>query len=92
METRTQLTRALARRDRHRQRRLAVRALTLAAVALLVAGSVEVVLRYGFAPPLLVPACVALLALEFHWAARLLAWGLERLTRFMRFLRKVVPT
>jgi hypothetical protein len=88
-QTRTHLTRALARRERHRQRHLVVRALTLLAVGALIAGSVEVVLRWGFSPPLLVPACVGLLALEFHWAARLLAWGLERLTRFGRKLRRI---
>jgi hypothetical protein len=61
-----------------------------AAVAVLVAASVELFLRFGFLPPLVVPAVIALLALEFRWAARVLAWGLERLARFTRRLRGVM--
>jgi hypothetical protein len=83
------LTRALARRDRHRERSLHVRALPLTAVAALVAASVELFLHFGFLPPLLVPALVALLALEFRWAARVLAWGLERLGGLTDRLRRI---
>ena len=86
----TALARALARRERHRQRPLAVRALNLTAVAVLVAASVYVWLLHGFMPPLVVPAALALLALEFHWAARVLAWGLERLAQFMQRLRRLL--
>ncbi len=85
----TSLTRALARRERHRERPLGVRALPFAALAALVVASVELFLRFGVLPPLLVPAVIALLALEFRWAARVLAWGLERLARFTRPLRNM---
>src|SRR4051812_21075870 len=83
------LRRALARRDRHRQRPFVLRALTVVALILLVAASAEVWLRFGLLPPLLLPATIALLELEFAWAARLLAWGLERLARFARRSRRV---
>ena len=86
--TNTALARALARRSRHRQRSLAVRALPFAGLVVLVGVSVEIFLRFGFLPPLLVPAIVALLALEFRWAARLLAWGIARVTRFIRWVRR----
>jgi hypothetical protein len=86
----TSLSRALARRERHRARPLVVRGLTLAAAVALVAGDVDVYLRFGFLPPLVVPIVVALLALEFHWAARLFAWGAERLRRYGRGLRALV--
>jgi uncharacterized membrane protein YdfJ with MMPL/SSD domain len=86
----TALTRALARRERHRRRALGIRALTFAALALLVAVAVTLFLRLGFLPLLFVPAVIALLALEFRWAARALAWGLERLARFVRRVRRVV--
>ena len=59
------------------------------AVVLLVAASVEVTLGFGFSPPFLLPAVIAILALEFHWAARLLAWGIERWVRFIRRLRRL---
>jgi hypothetical protein len=84
----TPLARALARRERHRARPIALRALPLVAVAVLLATSVEVYLRVGFLPPLVLPAVVALLALEFHWAARLLAWGIGRVTRLIRRVRR----
>jgi fatty acid desaturase len=83
------LTRALARRERHRQRPLAVRALPFVAVGILVAASVAAFLRLGFLPPLVAPAIVALLALEFVWAARLLAWGIGRVTRVARGLKRI---
>src|SRR3954463_14252644 len=86
----TALGRPLARREPHRRRPLVLRALTVAAVLVLVAAAVEVWLRFGFLPPLFLPAVIALLALEFRWAARVLAWGLERLARFAQRLRRVV--
>src|SRR3954451_8611801 len=88
--TNTALARALARRWRHRQRSLAVRALPFAGLVVLVGASVEIFLRFGFLSPLLVPAIVALLALEFRWAARLVAWGIARATRLIRWLRRTV--
>jgi hypothetical protein len=84
------LTNALARRARHRQRPLVVRAAAFLALLLLLAASAEIWLRVGFLPPLLVPAVVALLALEFAWAARVLAWGLDRFWRFTRAVGRVV--
>jgi hypothetical protein len=78
---------ALARRERHQKRPLIVRALTLAALVPFVVASVEVWLRFGFLPPLFLPVVVALLALEFLWAARVVAWGLDRLARFTRRAR-----
>ena len=87
--TSTALTRALARRERHRARPLVVRVLTLAGVAALVAADVAVYLHYGFLPPFVAPVVVALLALEFHWAARLLAWGIVRVRRLARRLRLI---
>jgi hypothetical protein len=86
----TSLSRALARRERHRERPLVVRGLTLVAAVVLVAGDVAVYLRFGFLPPLVLPVVVALLALEFHWAARLFAWGAERLRRYGRRLKALV--
>src|SRR3954451_18726637 len=83
----TALARALARRSRHRQRSLAVKALPFAGLAVLVGVSVEIFLRFGSLPPLLVPAIVALLAREFRWAARLLAWVIARVPRFLRWVR-----
>jgi hypothetical protein len=59
-----------------------------AGVAVLIGASVEIFLRFGFLPPLVTPAVVALLALEFLWAARLLAWGIERVTRLARRLAR----
>jgi len=59
-----------------------------AGVAVLIGASVEIFLRFGFLPPLVTPAVVALLALEFLWAARLLAWGIERITRLARRLAR----
>src|SRR3954454_11993484 len=84
----TALARALARRDRHRQRPLGLRVVPFAGVAVLVGASVEMFLHTGFLPPLVTPAVVALLALEFLWAARLLAWGIERVTRLARRLTR----
>lgn len=85
----TALTRALARRERHRARPVAFRALTVAAAAAVVAAAVLMYLDIGFLPPLVVPVVVALLALEFHWAARLFAWGAERLRRYGRGLKAI---
>jgi hypothetical protein len=48
----TALGRALARRERHRGRPFFLRALTVAALLVLVAAAVEVWLRFGFLPPL----------------------------------------
>ena len=81
--------RALARRARHRARPVVVRALTLAAAAALVVADVGVYLRFGFLPPLVVPVVVALLALEFRWAARLVAWGVQRLRRYGNRLKAI---
>jgi hypothetical protein len=88
--TDTPLARTLARRSRHRQRSLVVRALPFAGLVVVVGASIEIFLRFGFLPPLVVPAIVALLALEFRWAARLLAWGIARVTRFIRWVRRAV--
>jgi hypothetical protein len=82
------LDRALARRERHRQRPPFIRAVTLAMPLLLIGASVEVFLRFGFLPPFLLPVVIALLALEFVWAARVLAWGLVRLSRLGRIARR----
>jgi fatty acid desaturase len=85
----TALTRALARRERHRQRPHVLRALPFVALGILVAASVAAFLRFGFLPPLVVPAAVALLALEFVWAARLLAWGIRRVRRLVRGVKRI---
>jgi hypothetical protein len=84
------LTRALARRERHRQRPLSLRALTLAAVLALVTAGVLIVIDFDFWPPFVLPAVVAILALEFRWAARLVAWAVGRWVRLGRALRRAV--
>lgn len=76
----TPLTRALARRDRHRRRPLIVRALTVAAGVFVCGVAVILFLAPEVALPLLV-AGLGLLALEYDWAARALAWALMRSAR-----------
>lgn len=66
-----------ARRERHRQRPWPLRALTvLAGIALLAAGVAMIVLP---GPALaVIPAALALLALEFAWAERALSKSIEQ--------------
>ncbi len=66
------------RRERHRRRPLVLRALTVAGgFALLVPAVLLVPLVPELGVPLLL-AALGLLALEFAWAARALAWTIRR--------------
>ncbi len=75
------------RRERHTQRHLALRAaVILGAFGLLAIGALLLVLP-GPGIPLIV-AALALLALEFVWAERLLAHTLRKAERAKRAIRR----
>jgi uncharacterized protein (TIGR02611 family) len=75
------------RRERHLQRHLALRAaVVLGALALLAVGTLLLVLP-GPGIPLIV-AALALLALEFVWAERLLAYTLRKAERAKQAIRR----
>jgi hypothetical protein len=84
----TPLSRALARRDRHRQRSLIVRGVTVVAGGLVCGVAVILFFAPEVALPLLV-AGLGLLALEFDWAARGLAWALTRSARITGWFRRM---
>ena len=68
------------RRERHRRRPLAVRALVVAGGAAAVAGGAALLVLPGPGIPVLVLG-LGLLALEFEWADRLLSYVLRRAER-----------
>jgi drug/metabolite transporter (DMT)-like permease len=77
----------MERRERHTQRQLALRAaVILGAFGLLLIGALLLVLP-GPGIPLIV-AALALLALEFVWAERLLANTLRKAERAKRAIRR----
>ena len=64
--------RLLARRDRHKKRSKAVRGAWVVAGFLLIVGGLAIGVLPGPGPVILVPLGLAMLALEFVWAERLL--------------------
>jgi hypothetical protein len=79
------LTRALARRARHRRRSPVLRILTVAAGAVVCVIALVLLLVPELGLPVLV-AGLGLLALEFDWAARALARLIARVSRVKRWL------
>lgn len=85
------LERVAARRVKHRERPVVVRVLTAAAgVVVGVAGLVLVVPLPEAGLPLLLGG-LGLLALEFDWAARALAWVTRRAEAVRRWFRGLTP-
>lgn len=84
----TPLSRALARRDRHRRRSLIVRGVTVVAGGLVCGVAVILFFAPEVALPLLV-AGLGLLALEYDWAARALASALTRSARITGGFRRM---
>jgi len=79
------------RRARHRQRPLAVRFLTaLAGFVLALTGLILLAPLPEAGLPLL-GLGLGLLAMEFDWAARALAWTLDRLTGYRAWLARQRP-
>lgn len=82
------LTSGLAERQRrHRERHLVVRVLVVVAGLAVLAAGVALIVLPGPAI-VVIPAGLALLALEFSWAERLLAGSVARLERTRRRRRE----